>query len=241
MINISKSKLLLFTVCCLVFTAVMGCEKNPVSRLINPSPENSSGAWSGKWVIYDDELKTGGTVMLFNEGAGLDFNCADNPRSGKKCISYSWNGAQVLTYKDPPGHPDDYLQSDFTGFSLICAQTTPEYAAGARNLALGGYTKITFWARGYLNSNVYLRAEANSEDPVLYQRVSGYTGVWMGTVTPEWQQYTLSVDNSLNKLSTAKDFVKFIFRYDEDADPDTANTMAGNGGTVFIDDIELSK
>lgn len=230
----------LYVICFLALSAAPGCDKHPADRLVDPTSSNITGVWSGKWVLYDDEIKTNGAQMPFNEGATQDFRYTDNPRSGKMCIRYSWDGSPVLTFASLPLHPDNYLQSDFVGFSLICAKTTAGYAAGAKDLSAGGFKSITFWARGSLHANVYLRVEANSIDPNVYLRPNGYTGVWMGTVTPGWVQYGLNIDKNVNNLTAATDFVKFILRYDEDGDPSTANTGRGNGGTVFLDDIELS-
>ena len=235
-------KALLFYILIFPFLIITGCDKDPVNRLVNPSPASSTGVWSGTWVLYDDELKTNGAVMTFNEGATIDFNCTDNPRSGKKCIRYSWNGSPVLTYASPPSQPVNYTQSGFSGFSLICAQTLGAYSTQTRNLALGGDTKITFWARGSLNANVYLRVEANfpSTATNVYELKSGATGVWMGVPSSTWTQYSLTIDPTVNNLA-ATDFVKFILLYDEDGNPDTPNTSVGNGGTVFLDDIELTR
>ena len=239
------NKISLFAVCFLAFALLPGCERNPVNKIVDPTVSNTTGIWSGTWVLYDDELKTGGNIMLFTEGVSLDFNNTDNPHSGpdslspnaivKKCIRFSWDGSPVFTYSTSA------KQSDFTGFSLICAQTTAAYSTQTRNLSLGGYTKITFWARGSLSTNVYLRVEANSTDPNQYALASGSVGVWQGTVTSDWNKYSVKIDNSVNNLAAATDFVKFILVYDEDGNPNTANTGRSNGGAVYLDDIELSK
>jgi hypothetical protein len=233
-------KAFFFSVFFSVFFVFAGCSKTPVNDLVNPTAKNSTGIWSGQWVIYDDELKTNGAVMLYTEGVGLNFNCANNPHSGSNCIQFSWNGLPVLTYASLPSHPTDYIQSGFTGFGLICAPTVAQYFTATRNLSLGGYTKITFWARGSLSVYTYLLVEANfasGASPNVTQPGSG-TGYWMGTVTSGWQQYTISIDNNTNNLSAATDFVKIIMVYDP---PSGSNSTQGNGGTVYIDDIQLSK
>jgi hypothetical protein len=232
--------LILWSILFSLFSAFMGCDANPVNRLVNPSPSNISGVWSGAWVIYDDEVKTGGAIMTYNTGATLDFHSTDNPHSGKDCIRYSWDGSPVLTYASLPAHPTDYIQSGYSGFSLICAPTDAQYFTATRNLSLGGYTKITFWARGELFTNVNLRVEANSNDQNQYKYASGYPGVWQGTVTSGWQQYSVKLDTTttnLNNLAAATDFIKIILLYT----PGPDDPPRGNGGTVFLDDIELTK
>ena len=241
-----KSSNLLFSLLLFMVPFLTGCEKNLMSKIVDPTASNTTGIWSGKWTIYDDEVKTGGADMLYTQGVSIDFKNTDNPHSGKQCIKFSWDGSPVLTYKSLPTHPTDYMQSDFTGFGLICAKTVDGYSTGARNLSLGGYNKITFYAKGHLNDHVYLRVEANSDNPNVSKLPSGSVGVWMGTmgtINADWpsQPYTLSIDKNINKLASAVDFVKFILVYDDDGDPSTPNTSsANNGGTIYLDDIMLS-
>ena len=136
-------KKLLFPAICSIFVVFTGCNKTPVNDLVNPTSTNSSGIWSGKWIVYDDELKTNGAVMLYTEGVSLNFNYSSNPHSGSKCMQFSWTGLPVLTYANLPDHPTDYMQSGFTGFGLISAPTLGQYFTGTRDLSKGGYTKIT--------------------------------------------------------------------------------------------------
>jgi hypothetical protein len=234
-------KRLQFTLFFLLSASLISCEKNPISKVVDPAGTYNTGIWSGNWILYDDELKTDGATMVYTQGVSLDFNSTDNPRSGKKCIRFSWDGSPVLTYKKLPAHPQDYVQGDFTGFGLICAKTLDEYFTGTRDLSAGGYTKLTFWARGHLFDHVYLRVEANSDDANFSKIPSGTAGVWEGVVGPDWQKYTVTLDKNYNSLAAAKDFVKVILAYDDDGDPTTANTTSSNnGGTVFLDDIQLS-
>ena len=228
--NILNGDILLYPVLFLLLSAFAACDKNPVNRLVNPTTTNTAGAWSGTWVIYDDELKTNGAVMAYNEGAIIDFNCSDNPHTGKKCIRYSWDGSPVLTYASLTAGAT--VQSGFSGFGLICAQTIGTYSTGTRDLSPGGYTKITFWARGSLNTDVHLRLEDNGANS---QTASG-TDAWLSdtaanNITADWQKFSFTVSPS--SLVNAKDFVRIILVY--------SGTGAGNGGTVYLDDIQLTK
>lgn len=232
------SKFLLIAHYSLLITVFAGCEKNPVNRLIDPTISNTTGNWSGEWVIYDDEIRTGGTVMMFNtmDGQELDFSSRDNSKSGSKCIKYSWNGGDVTAYKNLPAHPVDYVEHDFTGFSLIAADDFNNYNAVSKDLTEAGYTKISFWVRGSLYSNVHFRLEANNGNN---QTASG-NNAWMSNttdrkVTSSWQKYEFTVSGN---MTTVRDFVRIVFRYDKDGNPDN---QKGNGGTVFIDDIRLTK
>lgn len=221
---------------------LLGCDHTPLDKIINPGTTTSGGAWSGTWVIYDNEVKTGGATMMFNtmEGQDLSFACAENPHAGSHCVKFSWDGSTVVVYSTSSSVANT-SGSSFVGFSLIAAASTGDYNNVSKDLTGGAYTKLSFWARGSLNSNVYLRVEANSDDPSFYRLASGQYGVWMGTVGSSWQKYEIPLDSTRNKLSTVRDFVKIILRYDEDGNPDTANTRQGCGGTVYIDDIQLTR
>jgi len=234
-------KRLLFSTICSIFVVFAGCSKTPVKDLVDPTSTNSTGIWSGKWIVYDDEMKTNGAVMLYTEGVSLNFNYTGNPHSGSKCMQFSWTGLPVLTYASLPDHPTDYIQSGFTGFGLISAPTVAQYFTGTRDLSKGGYTRITFWARGSLSAYTYLLVEANfaaGTTPTGITHTSTGEGFWIGTVTSNWQQYSLNIDNITNNLAAATDFVKIIMVYDP---PSGSNSTQGNGGTVYIDDIQLSK
>jgi hypothetical protein len=220
----------IFIIPMLLLAGMSGCENAPINNLVNPTIANTTGAWSGEWVLYDDEIKTGGTVMMFAtlEGQELDFSWQSNPYQGTKCIKYSWDGRDVTTYKT------NAIEHDYVGFALIVADSVDKYDTVTRDLAPGGYTKISFRARGSLNTNVYLRLESNNGD----YKSSG-TNAWMShTITGDWQRYEFPLSGS---LAGTKDFVRVILRYDEDGKPDTPNTGRGNGGTVYIDDIRLER
>lgn len=229
----------LFAVC--VFAAT-GCDRNPLNKIVNPDSTSTGGAWSGTWVIYDDEVKTRGATMMFNtmEGQELSFISSDNPHTGRSCIKFAWDGSTVVVYSTSSSVANT-TGSSFVGFSLIAAATTDNYYGVSKDLTGGAYTKLTFWARGSLNSNVYVRVEANSDDPAFYRIPTGQYGVWMGTVGGQWQKYEIALDPTRNRLSAVRDYVKIILRYDEDGNPDTANARQGSGGTVYIDDIQLSR
>jgi hypothetical protein len=229
-----KTRLALLPI--VVLFLVAGCEKNPANRFVNPAPaQNPTGTYSGQWIIYDDELKTGGTVMFLTSSDGQQFNlsCYDNPHSGTKCIEYSWDGRNVTAYGGTADSisSSSSIENTWCGFSFIAANSIASYNSVTKNLALGGYTKMTFWARGTLNSNVSLRLESNNGGP---NSVSGSDAIETGTLSSSWQYYEFSV----TPAAAAKDFVRVILKFNQSANLDAPN---GNGGTVFLDDIILTK
>lgn len=218
---------------------VSGCENNPLGRLIDPTTSNTTSTFSGHWLIFGDELRINGgvpPVVMFlttSEGQVLDFNWTDHPYAGTKCIKYSWDGSPVTQYSTGS------KESDFVGFMLIAAPTLAQHDTVTKDLSAAGYTKIAFEARGSLNGNVYLRLES---DNATYQTLSG-NNAWMSNttdrkITSQWQHYEFALSGPMGAV---KDFLRVVIRYDEDGNPDTPNTGTGNGGTVFLDNIEYSK
>jgi hypothetical protein len=232
MIRIKMKAVLLLP---LLFLGLVSCENAPVSKLVNPTIANTTGTWSGLWVLYDDEIRTGGTVMMFTSmnGIVLDFASRENPHQGTQCVKFSWDGGDVTAYSPYS------IEHDFTGFSLIVASSLDKYGIVTKDLTPGGFTKIAFWVRGSLSSNVYLRLESNNGGPAT---LSG-TNAWMSNttdrrVTGSWQRYEFALAGN---FTSVKDFVKIVLKYDEDGDPSTPNVARGNGGIVFLDDIHLER
>lgn len=218
-----------------VAVALAGCEQNPIGKLIDPTVSNTTGASSGHWAIFSDELRTGGATMFLttSEGQVLDFNCTENPVSGAKCMKYSWDGSAVTEYSS------GNRQSDYVGFMLIAAPTLAGHDTITRDLSAGGYTKVSFYVRGSLNTHVVLRIEANN---ATYQTASG-TNAWMSNtadrvVTSDWKRYEFALSGS---QAAVRDFIRIVLRYDEDGNPDTPNSAHSNGGTVFLDNIEYTR
>jgi hypothetical protein len=219
----------------IMLACLFGCDKTPANKIINPAISNAAGAWdtNADWVLYGDEIRTGGTIMMFNtlDNQVLDLSCTDNPHSGIKCIKYSWNGKDVYKYAAPAG-----LEHDFCGFSLIASNDVNRYNLDSKNISGGAYTKISFWARGSLNAFVYLRLESDKGNSLTPTPGTIGTDAWMSNaITSNWNQYQFNITGTT--MTNLKDFVKIILKYDEGT---SSNTATGNGGTVFIDDIKLT-
>jgi hypothetical protein len=228
-------KHILMFFCAMFLCISQGCDNAPINKLIDPTVSNKTGTWPAEWVLYDDEIKTGGTVQMYTtmEGQELLFNSTDHPYQGTQCVKYSWDGSAVTEYLT------NTRENGFVGFGLIAADSVNRYSEVSKDLTLAGYTKISFRVRGSLNTNVYLRIEAQNGN---YLTPSG-TNAWQSNtinrrITGDWQQYEFSLSGS---QATIRDFVRVILVYDEDGNPNTPNTRQGNGGTVYLDDIRLTK
>jgi hypothetical protein len=186
-----------------------GCDRKPINKLVDPTLNNTTGNWSGRWVIYDDELRTGGGVSTFTtfNGVDLDFDSRETPYSGSTCIKFFWNGGEVTPYS-PPGSLSEYT---WTGFGLIVAVKTEDYDRYSKDFSASGFDKLTFRARGSLNNGVVLRVEG----PQLGAQTPA--GFWEGAITDQWQQYTVN----LNPQTTINAYLNIILKY--------SGAVRGNG------------
>lgn len=208
-----------------------GCDKHPENRLINPTENNTTGTWSPDWALYDDELRTNGTIMSYTtpEGQVLDFMSTERPRTGLRCIKFAWDGQSTTEYASP-----GVLQHGYVGFGLIVANQTQNYLQESKNLTGAGYTTISFWARGSLNSHVYLRLEGYNGSRT---SISGFDA-WQSNssdrvIDDQWRQYSFTLTGS---AAAVREYVKILLVYNDNG---TAIPVRGNGGTVFIDDLHI--
>lgn len=217
---------------------LVGCDRNPIRKLIDANQEGAQGniAWTSPFVIYKDDLESGGGAMLYPDvhNQTVSFFSTNNPR-GKRSIFYSWNGRDIMRTFDPCLAATPVLQHEFAGLSLTVASGFDTFDTTLpRNLFSGGYTKITLWVRGRLTTNTILRIEGpddglcNADPPRL--------DITASQLTDDWQQITIPIPTS-SFLISIKDFVKFTFVYNQP--PST--TAAGEGGEIFIDDVAYEK
>lgn len=217
----SLNRTLLLTACYLLLTVLSGCGKNPITAVTEPVTVSKSQQWSGTWVVYNDELMTNGGVMLIGWGDnfGVDFNCRENPYQGVKCMKLYWNGGSV--------NISGGTTNLYTGLSLIVAKDYADYLATTKDISAGGYTKVTFYARkGFMSANTVLRVQS----PNGTETSTPPTNAWEGTLTEEWKQYSLDIAGS---QIAVRDFVIIVLK--------TTDQHAGNGATVYLDDIRLVK
>ena len=211
---------------CLSFLVFVGCEKNPVDRLTNPLDDGSVPGSSGIFVIYDDELKTGGGVAFIpgGENQSIDFSDRSGPLDGKKSLRYSWNGGDVTN--------STATQHLFAGFMLMTIDDVTQLdSSTGKNLTDPVYTKLTFWAKGSLDLNTTLRVEGPDDGTggITPQRLD------ISNLTGDWQQYSINIPSS--DFANVKIYFIATLQY---AQP-PRSTVPGFGGTVYFDDIRYSK
>src|SRR5690242_18227928 len=96
-----------------------GWKRNPIDRLINPLPDGALSQSSHIYVLFDDEVKTGGGIGFIpgGENQTIELRDASSPRSGDNQIRYTWNGQDVSN--------GGIQQHAFAGFSFTI---TPDFS-----------------------------------------------------------------------------------------------------------------
>lgn len=207
-----------------------GCSDVKVKdTLLDPIPSGATGRWSGVWVLYDDELKTGGGIMLYTEpppsnpnSQVIDPFCSENPYSGSKCLKYSWDGD--VSYDSNW----NVWQNKWCGMALIVGKDWTEVKTSSKDLTGVGYNKLTFKARAKLDPSVKVKIEAVVKIGQYTSSAAGSITLDSTTLTQDWAEYTIS----LNNVSTVNIFLSVVFQYN--------GSTQSTGGTVYLDDIILS-
>ncbi len=192
------------------------CDRAPVQKIVNPTVYTNT--WTSPvWVLYDDAVRTGGTIGMHTtlEGQSLDAAVRDNPHSGSQCFRFSWDGSEVTQYST------GLREYTFAGFSFIVADDTSKWDTTTKDLTPGGFTTLTMWVRGTLNSNVVVS-------------VTAFSNTWNGTVSDTWQKISIPLTGA--SFSGAKEYVSVFLVYSP-----VSLSGRGNGGTVFMDDVQLEQ
>jgi len=195
-----------------------GCRTNPVERLSDPVADGAVPKTSGVFTLYDDELKTGGGLAFIPlaDNQSIDLQNHDAPRFSHAQIQYVWNGQPVNG------------QQLFAGFSLLITPDSSTLSATpARHFSTPGYVSLKLKVRGSLSAGNSFRIEGPSDGVSTAAR----TEILGSSISNTWQEVTLLVPSG--DFATVKVFATFSIQY---AQP-PRTTAAGNGGTIFIDDV----
>ncbi|MBI4397256.1 MAG: hypothetical protein HY548_09185 [Elusimicrobia bacterium] len=210
-----------------------GCDKVPSRKLTDPLASEAVSQSAPTWVIYDEDLTTGGGAMLLPESANQEllFGSKQSAHSGVKSIYYSWNGGEV--FDTTLG-----MQHLFAGFSILVGLNSSQLnTVPAKNLSPAGFTKVTFWARGSLSENTILRVEAPDDGN---NKTSPPTlDISRSQLSTEWTQFTLPASGAIpaSQFTNVKQYATFLFVFTQP----TGTTNAGEGGYVYIDQITYEK
>lgn len=205
----------------LLLAVISGCDKKPMNKFVNPSSDAALGLWSGTWLIYGDNLNTGGGFSLFTslDNCTLDYQSPDYAYSGKYSLKYAWNGGKVFDYGS--GGYEGY----YTGVSFIAgADYQHNYP---RDISPGKYTKFSFWAKGTLNQGV----------SVTITGPDGTSAQYTGGSLAQWTHFNGTLANPA-KLNNVTEFFSIIFGYDSKLN---AGADTGSGGVIYLDDIQLTR
>jgi hypothetical protein len=219
--------LILAFVIALIISFITGCSDVKVEdRLVNPIPLGATGKWSGVWVLYDDELKTGGGIMFYTEPnpenpTSQTLNVSYTEENGNKCMKYSWDGdiSYDSTWK--------VWQDKWCGMALIVGKDWTEVQTSTKDLSLAGYKKISFKIKGHLSESTRIKIDTL----VRIGKFSSYpaASVVINSLSDQWEEYTLV----LNNVSTINIFFSLVIE-------NKSNTKS-QGAVVYLDDIILTQ
>lgn len=199
-----------------------------MDRLVNPNADGVLPQSSGVYMIFDDEIKTGGGLGLIPGAENQTIEVTDHtsPRRSIHQMRYSWTGKDVFN------HDTGEYQHLFAGFHLfVPAFGSQLQSATPKNLAVSPpYTKVKFFIRGSLSQSTTLRIEGPDDGPggntpALIESGTDFT------LTNDWQEITLTVP--ANDFNSVLIYLTITFQYDQP--PRTE--PAGDGGTIYLDDI----
>lgn len=207
---------------------LVGCKRNPIERLVDPVPSEAQPfpATGGRYVVFDDELKTGGGLAFIPGGQNqsINLNYTDGSRPGRQIV-YAWNGNNVSSMTSVSQHAfagfELLVTNDFTGFDT----------ATGKNLSAANYTTLKLSIRGALSDNTILRIEGPDDGAGgITPAVSNIT-----SLGANWQDVTLSIPSA--DFANVKAFIIVTFQF---AQPSGSSTPGG-GGIVYLDDIRYEQ
>ncbi|MFH1282490.1 MAG: hypothetical protein ABII27_02380 [bacterium] len=206
----------------IAFTA---CGKDKIKRSEKIFNEGATNQFDSIYVVYDDEMLTGGEVSSIpgGESQEIDLEHKNNPFGGKNSVKYIWDGGDVFDYNTGE------FQNSFAGLKLSIASSGDN--STARNFTDAGYTKVVFYLRGVLSSNVSVKAEGPDDG----DNTTVGSSLIISEITLDWQRYSFNI--SPNDLDNINDFFKLTLIYDNPA----GTTNNGEGGTVYLDNIYYEK
>lgn len=217
----NKSFIKLLSVCffCMMFFA--SCERFPVSSLLGlPDPV---GSWPDTWYLYDDELNTKGSmepyVFNYNPDGSPNPYCDTWEHVGLsfKCIDYPKKGTKCikLTWVGNNLATPTNPRKTFFSFGIQAR----EDLGGKIDLTNSGYTNLRFWVRGTLHKDCSFEIgiPGTSTTVTINDR----------QISSQWEEYILPVEG--------------VGEIEYDLYMAIKTNGVTNGGTVYIDDIRLTK
>ena len=211
-------------------TFILGCDKNPTKRLLQPETVFSVSSWADM-IVYDEGVKTGGdtpVMLTTQEGQKVTLESYKSPASGVMCLEYTWDGSSVWHYDENTGEKD-YFGFDWTGFTFAVKNSDVPESSSTRDISPGAYTKISFKIKGTLSSNVNFFLK--------FKPYKGATeSIWRTSIgdhvlTETWTAYDFTIPGT--QATAIENYLVCVFEYN--------GAERGNGGTVYLDDIKFTK
>ena len=224
----------LLSCCFICMILLLSCDKYPINSLLNP--HDPIGNWPNPWYLYDDQWNTKGTLepYIFKdypdgspnpycdtwEHVKLNFSCTDFPQSGISCIMFYWKGnSQDVSVP----------RKTFISFGMQSRIKLGETI----DISVSGYRYLKFYLRGDLYENcVFELSIPNKDVPdtpwVKYQARNT-------DITPYWKEITIELpEEKVSQMTNLEYCIAMALKIGD---------FSGitNGGTVYLDNIRLTK
>ncbi|MDR1195832.1 MAG: hypothetical protein LBL00_05075 [Endomicrobium sp.] len=228
-----KKLILILTFFAIAFS---GCEKNPAGSLMYNGVDDSDSSWADPFVLYiNGDIRT--RVVPFDDAIGAYTNIWEKygnlgnqlearyngvSYSGHMSMKMTWSGAFSETY-------DSGSTANNVNFWLT---TTNGKTGDTKDLTAGGYNKISFWYKTELRSHT---------EVIINVFGHGYPSEDVKiSVSADWTY--AEVDISGYSTSAVNSYISVTMRPDSTAPVDAKSGLTYcDGGTIYLDDIRLSK
>jgi hypothetical protein len=208
--------------------AFCGCEKNPAGALMyNGLYDSDTSTWANPFIIYRNgdimsrvqpfDKAIGAYTNIWEKyahlGNELEAEYSGVSHSGHKSFKIKWSG-------DPS---QEFNNLSNTVNNVNCWLTTTNNGS-ARDLSMAGYTKISFWCKQELRSGTELVINVFGHGYPLRDLVI--------TSSSDWAYH--EIDISSYNSTAVETYISITMQ------PAGAASSC-DGGTVYLDDIRLSK
>ncbi|MCL1972510.1 MAG: hypothetical protein FWG57_05930 [Endomicrobia bacterium] len=218
-------KKILFLLIMTVFV-FSGCERNPAGALMYNGVNNSDpSSWANPFIIYrNGDIMT--RVLPMDDAIGAFTNIWEKYRQDGNVLEARYTGVShsgFMSFKMKwTGQPSERYDTGATANNVAFWLTTS--TGTSKDLSAAGYTKMSFWYKSELASGTEVVINVFGHDyPARDFVITGSSG------------WTLCQLNISSYSSNAVE--NYIIVTMQPVSPATSC----NGGTIYLDDIRLSK
>ncbi|MCL2145070.1 MAG: hypothetical protein FWH43_06240 [Endomicrobia bacterium] len=207
--------------------AFCGCERNPAGALMYNGVYDSDSSWANPFILYyNGDIRT--MVLPFDDAIGAYTNIWEKYSSNQNILEAQYKGVSHSGYMSIKmgwdGRPSETFDSNSTVNNVaFWLKTTAD--GSSKKLSGAGYTKFSFWYKAELGSDTEVTINIFDHGDHLFPDFTISSG--SGWTYKE-------IDISLYNSDAVETYISVTMR------PISPAASCG-GGTIYLDDIRLSK